>query len=79
MVCEAVDQCLNSSKIPKDLKQEAQGISCAVQSIVEEEDKEEIICTFNAASLFKKSYLKEMMKEQQKDPIPKLVYQQVTA
>ena len=39
-VCEAVDQCLNSTKIPKDLKQEAQNIHCAVQSIVEEEDKD---------------------------------------
>ena len=27
-VCEAIDQCLNSSKIPEDLKQEAQDISC---------------------------------------------------
>ena len=34
--CEAIDQCLNSTKIPEE--QEAQNISCAVQSIVEEED-----------------------------------------
>ena len=29
-VSEAIDQCLNSSKIPKDLKQKAQDISCVV-------------------------------------------------
>ena len=39
VVCEALDQCLNGSKIPDVLKQEAQDISCAVQTIVEEEDK----------------------------------------
>ena len=32
-VCEAIDQCLNSSKIPEDHKQEAQITSFAVQSI----------------------------------------------
>ena len=37
LVCEALDQCLNGSKIPEVLKQEAQDISCVVQSIVEEE------------------------------------------
>ena len=31
LLCEALDQCLNGCKIPKDLKQEAQDITCAVQ------------------------------------------------
>ena len=35
LVCEAEDLCLNSTKIPKDFKQEVQNISCA---IMEEED-----------------------------------------
>ena len=39
LVCEALDQCLNGSKIPEVLKQEAQEISCAVQSMVEENMK----------------------------------------
>ena len=52
-VCKAIDLSLNSTKIPKDLKQEAQNISCAVQSIVEEEDKEEIVSSLNAVSIFK--------------------------
>ena len=30
LVCEAVDLCLNSTKIPKDLKQVEQDISCAI-------------------------------------------------
>ena len=71
LVCEAVDQCLNSSKIPKDLKQEAQDIGCSVKSVVEEENK--------AVSLFKKVTPEEMMEGQQKDPILELVFQQVTA
>ena len=39
VVCEALDQCLNGSKIPEVLKQEAQDISCVVQTMVEEENK----------------------------------------
>ena len=79
MVSEAIDQCLNSSKIPEDLKQKAQDISFVVQSIVEEEDKEEIVSTVNAVSIFGKIMQEEMKEEQQKDPILKLVYKQVTA
>ena len=85
MVCEALDQCLNGSKIPEVLKQEAQDISCAVQSIVEEKDKQyeeelkEIVSELNAVSIFGKVSLKEMKEEQQKDPILGLVYKQVTA
>ena len=41
-VCEALYQCLNGSKILEVLKQETQEISCAVQSVVEEEYKQEI-------------------------------------
>ena len=37
-VCEAVDLCLNSTKIPEDLKQAVQDVSCA---IIEEEDMNE--------------------------------------
>ena len=55
LVCEALDQCLNDSKIPEDLKQEAQEISCASQSIVEEEeeeqDKQEIVKIVSAVML----------------------------
>ena len=85
LVCEALDQCLNVSKIPEVLKQEAQDISCAVQSIVEEEDKQykeklkEIISKVNAVSVFGKVSLEEMKEEQQKDLILVLVYKQVTA
>ena len=85
LVCEALDQCLNGSKIPEVLKQEAQDISCAVQSIIEEEDKEyeeelkEIVCKVNAVSVFGKVSPEEMKEEQQKDPILGLVYKHVTA
>ena len=85
VVCEALDQCLNGSKIPKVLKQEEQDISCVVQSIVEEEDKQneeelkEIVSKLNAVSIFGKVSPEEMKEEQQKDPILGLVYKQVTA
>ena len=50
-------QCLNSSKISEDLKQKAQNISCAVQSTSGiERDKEEIVTTLNAVSIFWKNY-----------------------
>ena len=79
LVCEAIDQCLNSSKIAEGLKQEAQNISCVVQPIIEEEDKDENFSTLNAVSLFERVTPEKMMEEWQKDPILKLVYQQVTA
>ena len=81
-VCEALDQCLNGSKIPEVLKQEAQEISCVVQPIVEEEYKQEIneiISEVDAVSIFGKVSPEEMKEEQQKDPILELIYKQVTA
>ena len=85
VVCEALDQCLNGSKIPEVLKQEAQDISCVVQSIVEEEDKQneeelkEIVSKVNAVSVFGKVSQEEMKENQQKDLILRLVYKYVTA
>ena len=77
-VCEAVDLCLNSTKIPEDLKQGVQDVSCA---IMEEEDMNEdkIICSLNAVSTFEHITPKQMAEEQQKDPTLELVYQLVTA
>ena len=72
-------------QIPEVLKQEAQDISCAVQSIVEEEDIQneeelkEIVSKVNAVSVFGKVSPEEMKEEQQKDPILGLVYKYVTA
>ena len=40
-VSRVVDEVLNTTKVPDDLKREAQSISCTVQPIVEEEDVEE--------------------------------------
>ena len=82
LVCQALDQCLNGSKIPKVLKQEAQEISCAAQSIVEEEYKQEIngiVSEVDAVSIFGKVTPEEMKEEQQKDPILELIYKQITA
>ena len=78
LVCEAVDLCLNSNKIPEDLKQGVQDISCA---IMEEEDMSEdkIISSLNAVSTFEHVTPKQMSEEQQKDPTLELVYELVTA
>ena len=78
LVCEAVDLCLNSTKIPKDLKQGVQDVSCA---IMEEEDMNEdkIVSSLNAVSTFEHVTPKQMSEEQQKDPTLELVYQLVTA
>ena len=77
-VCEVVDLCLNSTKIPEDLKQGVQDISCA---IMEEEDmnENEIASSLNAVSTFEHVTPKQMAEEQQKDPTLELVYQLVTA
>ena len=77
-VCEAVYLCLNSTKIPKDLKQEVQNISCA---IMEEEgiNENKIVSSLNAVSTFEHATPEQMAEEQQKDPTLKLVYQLVTA
>ena len=77
-VCEAVDLCLNSTKIPKDLKQGVQDVSCV---IMEEEDMNEdkIVSSVNAVSTFEHVTPKQMSEEQQKDPTLELVYQLVTA
>ena len=77
-VCEAVDLCLNSTKIPEDLKQGVQDISCA---IMEEDDmnENEIVSSLNAVSTFEHVTPKQMVEEQQKDPTLELVYQLVTA
>ena len=80
-VCEALDQCLNGSKNPEVLKQEAQEISCVVQSIVEEEYKQEIneiVSEVDAVSIFGKVTPEEIKEQQQKDLILELVYKQVT-
>ena len=77
-VCEAVDLCLNSTKIPEDLKQGVQDVSCA---IMEEEDmnEKEIVSSVNVVSTFEHVTPKEMSEEQQKDPTLDLVYQLDTA
>ena len=77
-ICETVDLCLNSTKIPKDLKHEAQNISCAIESIIEK-DKNEIVSNLNAVSIFECVTPEQMTEKQQKDPTLKLVYQLVTA
>ena len=82
LVCEALDQCLNGSKILEVLKEEAQKISCVVQSIVEEiykQDINEIVSEVDAVSIFGKVSPEEMKEEQQKDLILQLIYKQVTA
>ena len=78
LVCEAVDLCLNSTKMPKDLKQGVQDVSCA---IMEEEDMNDnkIVRSLNAVSTFEHVTPKQMSEEQQKDPTLELVYQLVTA
>ena len=53
-----------------------------VQSIVEEEHKQEIneiVSGIDAVSVFGKVSPEEMKEEQQKDPILELIYKQVTA
>ena len=77
-VCETVELCLNSTKIPKDLKQEVQDINCAIME-GEDMNEDKIVSSLNTVSTFKHVTPKQMAEEQQKDPTPELVYQLVTA
>ena len=45
-----MDLCLNSTEIPKDIKQKVQNIGHAIQLIIEEEDTDEIVSTLNAVT-----------------------------
>ena len=80
LVCEAVDLCLNSTKIPKDLKWDAQNISCAIDPLMEEEgQKMKEVGNVNSVSFFEQVTPEKRAGEQQKDPTLELLYQLVTA
>ena len=62
-VFEVVDEYLNTTKVPDDLKKEALSISCMVQSIVEEEDAEEIQGVLNSVSVLNQVTSEDMAEE----------------
>ena len=76
--CEVVDEYLNTTKVPDDLKWEAQSISCAIQSIMEE-DTEEIKGMLNSVSVLNQVTPQDMAEEQKRESILGLVCQYVTA
>ena len=78
-VYEVVDEYLNITKVPDDLKKEALSISHTIQSIVEEEDAEEIQGMLNSVSVLNQVTPEDMVEEQKRDLIPGLVCQYVTA
>ena len=79
LICEVVDKYLNTTKVPDDLKKEALSISCVVQSIVEEEDAEEIQGVLSSVSVLNQVTPKDMAEEQKRDTILRLVCPYVTA
>ena len=78
-VCKVVDKILNTTKVPDDLKAEAQSISCAIQPIMEDEDAEEIQGMLNSMSVLNQVTPEDMTEEQKKDPVLSLVCQYVIA
>ena len=74
-----VDEYLNTTKVPNDLKKEALSISCATQPIMEEEDAEEIQGRLKSVSVLNQVTPEDMAEEQKRDPIFGLVCQYVTA
>ena len=79
LICDVVDEYLNTIKVPDDLKKEAISIRCTVQSIVEEEDAEEIQGMLNSVSVLNQVTSENMAEEQKKDPTIGLVCPHVTA
>ena len=74
-----VDEYLNTTKVPDDLKKEALSISCTIQPIMEEEDAEEIQSMLNYMSVLNQVTPEDMAEEQKRDPILGLVCPYVTA
>ena len=78
LVCEVVNGYLKTTKVPDDLKKEAQSISCTIQPIMEEEDAEEIKGLLNSVSVLNQVTAEDMVEEQKRDSILSLVCQYVT-
>ena len=68
-----VDEYLNTTKVPDDLKKTALSISCVMQSIVVEEDVEENQDMLNSVSVLNQVTPEDMAEEQKRDPILELV------
>ena len=79
LVCEVVDKILSTTKVPDDLKAEAQAISCMIEPIMEEKDAEEIKGMLNSMSVLNQVTAEDMGEEQKKDPILSMVCKYVTA
>ena len=79
LVCKVVDEILNTTKVPDDLKEKAQSISCIMEPIMEEEDAEEMKQMLNSVSVLDQVKPEDMEEEQKKDPILGIVCQYVTA
>ena len=78
-VCKVVDEYLNTTKVPDDVKKEALSISCTIQPIMEEEDAEEIQSMLNSLSVLNQVTPEDMAEEQKRDPILRLVCLYATA
>ena len=65
-VCEVVDQYLNTTKVPDDLKKEVLSISCTIQPITEEEDAEEIQGMLNSVSVLNQVTPEDIVEEQKR-------------
>ena len=63
LVCEVVDKILSTSKVPDDLKAEAQAISCAIEPVMEEEDVEEIKGMLNSVPVLNQVTPEDMAEE----------------
>ena len=62
-VCEVVDSYLDTTKIPDDLKKEVLSLSCAIQTIIEEKDAEEMEGMLNSVSVLNQVTPKDMVEE----------------
>ena len=78
-VCDMVDSYLDTTKVPDDLKKEALSISCKTQPTIEEEAAGEIKGTLNSVSVLNQVTPEDMVEEQKKDPILRLICPYVTA
>ena len=65
-VCEVVNEYLNTTKVPDDLKREVLSIGCTIQPIIEEEDEEETQGMLNSVSVLIQVTPEDMAEEQKR-------------
>ena len=70
---------LAQTKLGSDLTSEVQSISCVVELLVKEQDKQEILTILSSITVLKRCHLLKWQQNNKKDPVLGLLYQYASA